>query len=183
MWTRIAIFAILAVAAFSAQTIRLYLKDGTYQMAREYEVKPDRVRYYSTERGEWEDIPLELIDLARTKKEAADRESELAADVKAQSEEDAAERQVVKEIAAIPAAPGAYYIHGEKLEAMKIAESKLVGNKKRSVLKVLSPVPMVSGKETVELSTASRPKCASPTTNVPSFISASRTTTSSPSSS
>jgi len=150
MVSRIGIFLLMAAAAFGA-TVRLYLKDGTYQLVREYEVKQDRVRFYSTERGEFEEIPLEMVDVARTKKEAAERESEIATEAKAQSEEDAAERAAVKEIHSVPPEPGVYYIQGEKLQAMKVAESKIVGNKKRTVLKVLSPVPMVPGKQTVEL--------------------------------
>lgn len=34
---------------------RLILKDGTFQMVRQYEIVGDRVRYLSQERGEWED--------------------------------------------------------------------------------------------------------------------------------
>jgi hypothetical protein len=44
-----------------------------------------------------------------------------------------------------------YYIHGDKLETLKIAESKIVTDKKRTVLKVLSPIPIVPGKSTLEL--------------------------------
>ena len=51
----------------------------------------------------------------------------------------------------VPAAAGVYYIHGDKLEAIKIAESKIVNNKRRSVLKALSPLPIVTGKQTLEL--------------------------------
>ena len=77
--------AILIVATLAAQAAdRLYLKDGDYQLVREYQVQKDRVRYYSTERGDWEEIPLELVDLDRTKSEAADQKAELEADVKAQ---------------------------------------------------------------------------------------------------
>ena len=56
------------------ETVRLYLKDGTYQLATEYKVVKDRVSYLSSERGEWEELPLEMVDLARTKKEAAQHE-------------------------------------------------------------------------------------------------------------
>jgi hypothetical protein len=146
----VVLFLAFAAAALGA-TLRLYLKDGTYQLAREYQVLQDRVRYYSTERGEWEEVPLELVDLNRTKKEASETEEAIKADAKAQSEEDAAERAARKEVERVPVEAGVYYIHGDKLETVKVAESKVVNNKRRNVLKILSPVPLVSGKSTVEL--------------------------------
>ena len=36
---------------------KLVFKDGTFQLVRDYEKKGDRVRYFSLERGEWEEIP------------------------------------------------------------------------------------------------------------------------------
>lgn len=150
MFARFLLIALLAASA-SAATIRLYLKDGTYQLAREYEVKQDRVRYFSTERGEWEEIPLEMIDLDRTKRDAASHEAEVAADVKAQADEDAALRDEEKKVEAIPVENGVYYIHNNKLDPVKQAESKIVDNKRRSILKVMSPLPIVPGKQTVEL--------------------------------
>jgi hypothetical protein len=150
MFLRACMFLLFVVAA-SGATIRLYLTDGTYQMVREYEVKQDRVRFYSTEREEWEEIPLEMVDLGRTKKEVTEREATLAAENKAQSEEDAAERQDAKEVEHIPTGNGVYYVHGDKLDPVKIAESKIVNNKRRSVLKALSPIPLITGKQTLEL--------------------------------
>ncbi|HLH44775.1 MAG TPA: hypothetical protein VKV74_17435 [Bryobacteraceae bacterium] len=134
-----------------AETIRLYLKDGNYQLAREYQVLQDRVKYLSAERGEWEELPLELVDLDRTKKEAVQREESLKREAKEQDEEDAAIRAEREEIARIPQEHGAYYIHGGKLEPLKQAEVKIVHDKKRNVLKIISPIPMVPGKSTVEL--------------------------------
>jgi len=150
MLRRVFAFLFFAIAAFGA-TIRLYLKDGTFQMAREYQVLQDRVRFFSTEREEWEEIPLDMVDLNRTKKEVAEREAAIQEETKAQAEEDTAERTAVKEIQLIPPNPGVYYIRDEKLDALKLAEQKIVNNKRRSVLKVLSPIPMVAGKQTVEL--------------------------------
>jgi len=129
----------------------LYLKDGTYQLTNQYEVKTDRVRYYSTERSEWEEIPLEMVDMDRTKGEMAERESQLATEAKAEAEERAAEKQERKQIASIPTQPGAYYIRGDAMDPLKQAESKIVSDKKRTVLRVLSPIPTVPGKSTVEL--------------------------------
>lgn len=149
LW-RICVFLLFALAAFGA-TIKLYLKDGTYQLAREYEVKQDRVRYYSTEREEWEEIPLELVDLDRTKKEIAAHEAEVKADQKARAEEDEALNSAAKEVERVPQADGVYYIHGDQLDPIKQAESKLVGDKKRTVLQVLSPIPVITGHRTVEL--------------------------------
>lgn len=51
----------------TGRRIRLYLKDGTYQMVTSYQVKGDLVEYRSAERGgDREQIPLSLVDLAKT---------------------------------------------------------------------------------------------------------------------
>ena len=46
---------------------KLILKDGSFHLVREYQVQGDRVRYYSTERSQWEEIPAALVDWDATK--------------------------------------------------------------------------------------------------------------------
>ena len=45
---------VLAFLAWAAN-LKLYLKDGSFQVVREYQVQTDRVRYYSIERSDWEE--------------------------------------------------------------------------------------------------------------------------------
>ena len=145
----IALF-LLTLAAFAAN-IKLYLKDGGYQLVREYQVETDRVRYYSVERSQWEEIPLDLVDLKRTEAETAERKAQIAADSKVIAEEQSAVREARAEVAKIPTDPGVYYIEDNAAKPIPVAESKVHNNKGRNVLKVLSPIPMVSGKATLEL--------------------------------
>lgn len=150
MWRTLAAFLLLSASAFAAN-VKLYLKDGTYQLVREYKVESDRVRFYTVERSEWEEIPLNLVDLKRTETEAAARKAELDKESKELSEEDAAERAVIKEAMRIPQTPGVYWIDGKETKQIKPAESMVHTNKRREILKVLAPIPAVSGKATVEI--------------------------------
>src|SRR5579863_318641 len=72
---------------------RLILKDGSYQLATQWEIKGDRVRYLSAERNEWEELPNDMIDWDATDKFAKERAAGLPdADAIKLDKEMAAER-------------------------------------------------------------------------------------------
>jgi hypothetical protein len=140
----------------SAENVKLYLKDGSYQLVREYKIENDRISFYSIDRDDWEEVPASLVDLDKTRAEIKARADAIHADAAAQDAEDKAERAARKEVRSVPAEPGVYLIDDQKLPpqnltAMKVGESKVVTNKRRSVLKAISPVPLVPGKATLEL--------------------------------
>jgi hypothetical protein len=140
----------LVIAAWAAN-LKLYLTDGSYQLVREYQVQSDRVRFYSIERSSWEEIPLEMVDLKRTESEAAERQKQVEHDAKILTEEDNAAREAEKEVRRIPQDAGVYWLEGEKVRVMELAETTVHTNKGRSILKAISPVPMITGKGTLEL--------------------------------
>src|ERR1051326_5684990 len=56
-----------------------------------------------------------------------------------------------KEVSRIPQDPGVYWLDGKQTKAIKAAEATVRTNKGRSLLAKLRPIPMVSGKGTLEL--------------------------------
>lgn len=145
--------AALVLTAWAAN-LKLYMKDGSYHIVREYQVQSDRVHFYSVERSQWEDIPLELVDLKRTETEAAARQAAVEKETKVISEEEAAERAIKQEVTRIPQDPGVYWIEGKETKVLKAGEVSVRTNKGRAVLQKLSPIPAVTGKGTLELAGA-----------------------------
>ncbi len=149
----LAFFALCTLA--SAANFKLYFKDGSDQLVREYKIENDRLNYYSVDRDEWEEVPLAIVDLDKTKAVIKQRADDARADAAAQDAEDKAEREARKEVSSVPPEPGVYLIEEQdqgppKLTPMKVGESKLVDNKSRTLLKVITRVPL-SGKATLEL--------------------------------
>jgi len=148
---RTLIAALLTLEAWSAGNLKLYLKDGSDHLVREYQVLDDRVRFFSVERSGWEELPLELIDLDRTRRDAKRIEDDRATRSEEDRIERKAEREFRTELHRVPLEDGVYCLNGEQVTALKQAEPKVKGNKRRSVLKAISPIPIVSGKATLEI--------------------------------
>lgn len=142
---------LIAVCLLCAANLKLYMKDGSYQLVREYQVENDRVKFYSIDRDDWEEVPFSLVDLDKTKAEIKQREENAREQKAAEAAEDKAERDARKEVESVPVEQGVYLIEDNKLTPLKVGESKIVKNKARNVLKVISPVPTVTGKATLEL--------------------------------
>jgi len=150
MLLRFVILLGIAMPLFAAN-LRLYLKDGDYQVVREYQVVQDRVRYYSMDRADWEEIPLELIDLKRTEKENAEKTAAMAETLKQDKAEDDAIRGDRKLVASIPDSVGPYWIDGQSLIPLVSAPVTMANSATRRILQVLTPAPIVAGKTTITI--------------------------------
>ena len=146
---RAVLLLFLAALLLGAETFKLYLKDGDYHLVREYQVQGDRIRYFSTERGDWEEIPKELVDLDKTERQRKARDEEAVREAREEDEEEKAEREVRREIEAVPMDTGAYYKIGDQVRALAVADYQIITDKKRKALQVLSPVPLIPGRASV----------------------------------
>jgi hypothetical protein len=145
---------------------KLVLKDGTFQLVRSYEKNGDRVRYFSVERGAWEEIPDALVDWDATKKaEAADQKTTAALVEKVRIQEAAAKAETPVDVdASLRVAPGVFLPDGEgmfALEGKSIKKIEQAGSQvradKKNILKTLSPIPIIPSKHYIELPGAKAP--------------------------
>jgi hypothetical protein len=140
---------------------KLMLKDGTYQLIREYQRNGDRVRYYSLERGDWEEIPGSMVDWDATAKVAGEEEKASAAQLeKIHKQEEARRMDNVADIDAslqigkgafLPDGEGMFVVEGKSVRVMDQVASQMKADKMRVLAQIMSPVPMVPGKQTLVL--------------------------------
>jgi hypothetical protein len=152
--------AAVAVTAplWSQQATKLYLKDGSYQLVKSYEVHGDRVRFYSIERSDWEEIPFALVDLAATRRgKTEDAQEALKAIEKAQElEKEHFERpadtgQEVAPGVKLPPAEGIYSFDGFRLIRLIQSNGEIVTDKKRLALNLAMPGPIFKNRQFVVL--------------------------------
>jgi hypothetical protein len=140
---------------------RLVLKDGSFQLVREYQKNGERVRYFSAERGDWEEIPVAMVDWDATAKAEAAAAKEQDALLKTVHREQEAQRtETPLDVdASLPVAPGIFLPPGEGMfvvEGKSVTPLDQVGaaiktDKKQLLKRVLSPVPIVPDKRNVEI--------------------------------
>jgi hypothetical protein len=140
---------------------KLILKDGTFQIAREYKLEGEQVHYWSVERSSWEDIPAALVDWDATRKaeaEAAARDADLKAKIRASN---LAER--TKDInidLSLEIKPGIFlpdgvgffaFVNNKQLFQMKqsLAESKAAAS--REIEKIVTGLPVIPSKLTLQI--------------------------------
>ncbi|HKM66604.1 MAG TPA: hypothetical protein VJX70_05515 [Candidatus Acidoferrum sp.] len=141
--------------------MKLILTDGTYQLVREYQRNGERVRYYSLERGAWEELPASMVDWNATAKAEAEMEKESTALVeKVHKQEEVRRMDNVMDIDAslqvgdgafLPSGEGMFVVEGKSIRILDQAGADSKTDKKRVIADVLSPVHMVPGKQTIEL--------------------------------
>ena len=131
---RLILAATLLPLLLLGDNFRLHLKDGTWHQVSEYKVEADRVRYYSIERSDWEEIPADLVDLKKTESERHAVIESAKKTAAADDAEEKFEREQARLLSLIPMNAGVYYLDGDTVLTVKQAESKIATSKKRSIL-------------------------------------------------
>ncbi len=141
---------------------RLILKDGSYQLVTQYEVKGDRVRYMSAERSEWEELPNSLVDWPATEKWEKDRAAGVASpeaaeidkEIEAEKKEDELRTPTVAPGLRLPDDGGILLLDNfqgqNQLNELQQSGGKVNKNMKSNILRATIN-PIASSKQTIEL--------------------------------
>jgi hypothetical protein len=156
----------LAVTAVAQQhPQRLILKDGSFQRITEYEVKDGRVRYYSAERFEWEELPSDLVDWPATERYEKERSEgklppetlQAAAEEEAERAAEAARAPEVAPGLRLPSTGGVFLLdsfHGEpQLIPLEQSGGEINRQMGKNILRAAIN-PLASVKQNIELTGA-----------------------------
>jgi hypothetical protein len=140
---------------------KLVLKDGSFQLVRSYEKKGDRVRFFSEERGDWEEIPSAMVDWdATTKAEKATAAADDALAAKVHKQEEAQRIDTTLDVDAslqvgggafLPPGEGMFAVEGKSVIPIPQVGSAVKTDRKNQLKRVLSPLPIIPAKRNIEL--------------------------------
>jgi hypothetical protein len=140
---------------------KIVLKDGTFQLAREYSLEGDRVRYWSVESSQWEEIPASLVDWDATHKseaELAARDAELKAKIRASAlaqrtkDIDVDRSLEIKPGLFLPDDVGFFALdRNNNIRVMKQSTAEVKRSTGREVEKILSGVQLIPSKATMDI--------------------------------
>ncbi len=150
-----------ALVTQAQATKRLILKDGSYQVVTQWEVKGERVRYFSAERSQWEEVPGSMVDWKATedyeKNAATEKNTELEKALKEDAEDAAAENAASPEVAPgirLPDGGGVYLLENFKsqpqLDELAQTNSEINKNTGKNILRATIN-PIASAKQSIEL--------------------------------
>jgi hypothetical protein len=139
----------------------LVLKDGSYESINRYSIQGDRVRYFSTERNSWEELPYSLVDWTATEKyaeqsgqEVSKRVSEALGKASEERREEESRAPLVAPRLRLPSPDGVFlldtYLNQPELSQLTQNGAGLKKNMGSNILRsIVNPVS--SSKQTVEL--------------------------------
>src|SRR5579862_4688451 len=139
---------------------KLMLKDGSFQLVREDAVEGDRVRYYSLDRSQWEEIPADLVDWDATGKAATQEQQRDAAIVAKVHNQEAGRLAEPLDIDAslevgpkifLPPGVGLFAFDGKAVLSVPQAETTSKLSKGHFVEQVMVPVPIIPTRHEVSI--------------------------------
>jgi hypothetical protein len=140
---------------------KLVLKDGSFQLVRSYEKNGDRVRFFSEERGDWEEIPAAMVDwdaTAKAEKSAATADDALAAKVHKQEEAQRIETTLDVDASLqvgggvfLPPGEGMFAVEGKSVIPIPQVGSAVKNDRKNQLKRIISPIPIIPSKRNIEL--------------------------------
>lgn len=156
----IVIFIVFPAAALAQnEPVKLYFKDGSCQVVKSYQIQGDRIKFYSLDTNEWEEMPVSLVDFDATKR--VQRE-EATTDQKELEEAKSTEKERF-EVSSTPAgfevAPGrrlpdtegVYAYDGLRVIPLIQSQGDVTSDKGRAVLTMALPAPLLKKRALVTL--------------------------------
>lgn len=138
--------------------IKLYLKDGSYQLVKSYQIEGNRVRYYSVDRSQWEEVPVSLVDFTATQRaetQTQQSKQKILLDAK-RVNKDTYQLPVntgylIAPGVRLPDGEGVYAYAGLRVVALLSSEASLARDRKRMALNMALPGPILKSRSLVVL--------------------------------
>lgn len=158
LFAAVLLLSVLAAPPVAWANQKLYMKDGSYQVVSSYEIQGDRVRYFSVERAEWEEVPTSLVDFDATKRgleeSKATQKKQLEEAKQVEQERFYKPPDQGMEVAPgirLPGDEGIFTVDGKRLVRLVQSGGEVVTDKKRAAMVLAVPLPVLKARSLVLL--------------------------------